>query len=214
MSRTVSFLLTIPIIVWVNGDQCISVGDKLPDYEICDSARRCSCAQSTCVSGICIDESSIASYLIDSTSRSPNNVYITFSLWDKNCNPYVRPPAYFNATLRLMEKSASAQNFRDVSALESFYGMTRNTAGTSLARVLLLVDLSGSIQKSIETLRGAVLAFLRAIIDQPDARQNIETAVYGFWGGADLVDLSFGGGFSKNYNALVTTIQSVSHLLC
>ena len=187
--------------------QCDSTGNTLPPIMACSSTSPCACPRTSCVNSVCVDRSSVTAYLQQTWSNAPNNVYATFSLWDKNCNPFIQPSSSINTGLVLREKPQGASNFQSISRSESFYGTAENFLSLSTARVLILVDISESIQGNIEDVRKAILSFLRTVMDQPDARNIIQTAVYAFLGGANLISLSVKGGFSTDYDDLFALIQ-------
>jgi hypothetical protein len=110
-----------------------------------------------CVSHVCVDASTVAARAHAELAVAPNMVYSVFSLWDDGCNPYSVPPEALNRTMAVEERAAGGGGFVRASVNESFYGLAVDPI-PSETRVLLLVDLSGSVQASTPRRRSPAIA--------------------------------------------------------
>ncbi len=102
-----------------NGQIQAKQGESLlSKYKTCDTEANCTAAGlNTCISGGCVDATSIRMSEIKFVTGKPNNAYFAFSLWDKNCNP---------APLKVSELSSRFTVYDDgkkQSASESFNGL-------------------------------------------------------------------------------------------
>ena len=167
----------------------------------------CPCTQAglKCISNVCVDDTSIFASLLTFSVSTPNMIYSAFSLWDTSCNPYSVPPSALNHSIVVQERSDPSLPFINVSQTESFYGLASDSIPTE-SHVLLLVDLSGSVQASIEQVRAALVAFVNATVDTNSTKLQI--AIFGFLGGEKLVEIS--PYYSNDYEAILRTVKGAN----
>ncbi len=91
-------------------------GFLVSKYQTCDGASTCANGL-TCQSGGCVDTKSLTVDELYTTQDKPNNVYVVFSLWDKNCNPAVISPAEIAQRFVMYDEGIQQ------SATESFNGL-------------------------------------------------------------------------------------------
>ena len=120
--------------------------------------------------------------------RKPNNVYFFVSTWDDSCNPVPFSRTELNSRLTVLD------NGKDQSKSESFNGIA-SVSKMIRASVLVIVDLSASVESHLDKIKDALESFITTLGDNvSDDTLTMDLLILGFDGREELqkmVDLRY-----------------------
>ena len=189
MMRLVLALLFVGNPALVTGEEV-----NLNNFTLCSTDANCTSDSTpsrpltTCRQNGCFNMPAASMEVLKFEIRKPNNVYFFVSTWDDSCNPVPFSRTELNSRLTVLD------NGKDQSKSESFNGIA-SVSKMIRASVLVIVDLSASVESHLDKIKDALESFITTLGDNvSDDTLTMDLLILGFDGREELqkmVDLRY-----------------------
>ena len=135
-----------------------------------------------CLQGICVNTSSMRIQIGRHSVKQPNNLYFTFSIWDKDCNPIVLDRSVLESEMKIYSRRLTDKAYTVQSIAESGNGVIPAGMDNFTSRIILLLDTSGSVIQSWNQTRAAAATFVQSLANRPNETAKFLVRIFTFDG--------------------------------